>query len=55
MEPLDVLSINETRLDGAIGTDIISIPGYDIWLQKIAIGKVAVLQFTIVVSWIQGE
>ena len=30
MEPLDVLSINETRLDGAIGTDIVSIPGYDI-------------------------
>ena len=28
-EPLDVLSINETRLDGAIGTDIVSIPGYD--------------------------
>ena len=28
-EPLDVLSINETRLDIAIGTDIVSIPGYD--------------------------
>ena len=50
-EPLDVQSINETRLDGAIGTDIFSIPGYElkIWLQKIAIGKVVVLQFTTVV------
>ena len=28
-EPLDVLSINETRLDEAISTDTISIPGYD--------------------------
>ncbi|CAB4008485.1 Hypothetical predicted protein [Paramuricea clavata] len=28
-EPLDVLSINETRLDETISTDTVSIPGYD--------------------------
>ena len=29
-EPFDVLSINETRLDEAISTNMVSIPGYDI-------------------------
>ena len=28
-EPLDVLTINETRLDETISTDTVSIPGYD--------------------------
>ena len=28
-EPLDVLSINETRLDETISTDTVSIPGHD--------------------------
>ena len=29
-EPFDVLSINETRLDETISTNMVSIPGYDI-------------------------
>jgi hypothetical protein len=47
-EPLDVLSINETRLDETINTDTdtVSIPGYD---MVAVIGKEAVLQFTIAV------
>jgi hypothetical protein len=44
-EPLDVLSINETRLDETINNTV-SIPGYD---MVAVIGKEAVLQFTIAV------
>jgi hypothetical protein len=49
-EPLDVLSINETRLDETISTDsLLLVYPVTTWLPKIVIGKGAVLQFTITV------
>jgi hypothetical protein len=33
-EPLDILSINESRLDETISSDIVGIPGYDIIITR---------------------